>query len=108
MRKLTYKIGDKYEVIKSPPNKRNTNIFPFLSILIVLLSFGLQRFLEKKLEADSKIPIVALISLWIIAFIIPFYLFNKKLVRYRELDLSLLIFIIFLIISFTVIGFTGF
>ena len=108
MRKLTYKFGDKYELIKSSPNKRKTNIFPVLSILIVLLSFGLQRFLEKNLEADSKIPIVALISLWIIAFVIPFYLFNKKLVRYRELDLSLLIFIIFLIISFAVIGFTGF
>ena len=108
MRKLTYKFGDKYELIKSSPNKRKTNIFPVLSILIVLLSFGLQRFLEKNLEADSKIPNVALISLWIIAFIIPLYLFNKKLVRYRELDLSLLIFIIFLLISFTVIGFTGF
>ena len=108
MRQLTYKFGDKYEVIKSSSKKRNTNIFTVLSSFIVLLSFWLQRFLEKKLDADSNIPLIVFISLWIMAFIIPFYLFNKKLVRYRELDLYLLLFIIFLIVAFAVIGITGF
>lgn len=108
MDKPTFRFGDKYEVVKNPTSKFNTNSYATISMVLVLISLFLKFILERVMGSESHVPVIVFIILWVIAFVIPFFFFTKKLFRLKEVDIYLLLLLVFLIVSFFTIAVTGF
>lgn len=108
MNKPMFRFGDKYEVVKNSTSKFKTNPYAVTSMVLVIISLFLRYLLERVMGQDSHVPVIAFIILWVIAFSILFLSFTKKLFRFKEVDLYLLLLLVFLIVSFFIISVTGF
>lgn len=92
--------GDKYEIKESVVAGLKTNNQALVCIFIFITSFSIESLLRKIIGNNSFIPQLVFILIWLITTLFVVYLFTKKLIKNKVVDLYLIAVAITAIISF--------
>ncbi len=90
MSKFRFRLGDKHSIGEKVPTKYKTDSYALISFFLLFLGILFERIFKSNCDRNSIIPVISTTSFWVVSMLLVGYIFIKKIVKVKEVDLFLI------------------